>query len=172
MRFRVVGIPSQIAEQVRATLKSPQYGHPAHVEVATGYGPCRLCLRTFDENHENRILFNYNPFEGLDSYPSPGPIFIHEKPCEPFAAANEFPQLIRRLPLVFEAYGKGRHLLAQERLRGANAEESIEKLFQQPGVEYIHVRNEEAGCFIAQIDRVQVETSDPEFLNSVLTCLC
>ena len=79
--FRVLPIDSKIAEQVRSTLKSPQYGHPAHKELATGYGPCRLCLKQFQTGEEDRILFTYNPFESLDSYPSPGPVFIHAKSC-------------------------------------------------------------------------------------------
>ena len=45
--FRVLPIDSAITEKVRNTLKSPQYGHPAHVELAAGYGPCRSCLKQF-----------------------------------------------------------------------------------------------------------------------------
>jgi hypothetical protein len=59
--YRIVPIPAGIAEAVRATGRSPQYGHPAHVDLALGYGPCRCCLRTFREAHEKRILFTYNP---------------------------------------------------------------------------------------------------------------
>lgn len=44
--YRVHGIPLAVATTVRDTLRAPQYGHPAPVEVATGYGPCRLCLQT------------------------------------------------------------------------------------------------------------------------------
>ena len=47
MPFRTVAIPTSTADSVRTTLASPGYGHPAHVEVANGHGPCRHCLRTF-----------------------------------------------------------------------------------------------------------------------------
>lgn len=40
MAFRVAGIPSVLAAQVRRSMRSPQYGHPAHREIAAGYGPC------------------------------------------------------------------------------------------------------------------------------------
>jgi len=66
--YRVQGIPLAVATTVRETLRSPQYGHPAHAEVATGYGPCRLCLQTFRVGHEQRLLFTYQPF--ADSAPS------------------------------------------------------------------------------------------------------
>jgi len=153
--FRVISIPNALAEQARATRKSPQYGHPAHVELATGYGPCRQCLHTFDEGHESRLLFTYNPFEGRDSYPSPGPIFIHEQPCETYTEDSGFPEDLRRLPLVLEGYGAGRSLVMQERVQDGKVEDVIKGIFALPTVEYIHVRNLEAGCFIAQLERVE-----------------
>jgi hypothetical protein len=111
--FRVLPIDPALAETVRNTLKSPQYGHPAHVELATGYGPCRACLKQFQTGKENRILFTYNPFAGLDAYPSPGPVFIHAESCESYGDPEKFPeQLLRSLPLTLEAYGENRWIIA------------------------------------------------------------
>lgn len=70
--FRVVGIPEELARQARAEMRSPQYGHPAHAEVAKGYGPCRSCLGKFETGRDQRLLFTYNPFAGRDPYLSPG----------------------------------------------------------------------------------------------------
>jgi hypothetical protein len=56
-KFSIRAIPDEISAAARNTRKSPQYGHPAHVEVAGGTGPCRQCLCTFDVGKENRILF-------------------------------------------------------------------------------------------------------------------
>lgn len=58
-RFRLVPIASDLADRVRHERRSPQYAHPATVEVAKGYGPCRQCLRTFRTGEEDRILFTY-----------------------------------------------------------------------------------------------------------------
>jgi hypothetical protein len=151
--FRVLPIAPALAEQVRSTLKSPQYGHPAHVERAAGYGPCRACLQQFRAGEEDRILFTYNPFAGLDEYPSPGPVFIHAKSCAAFAEAHAFPQELRSLPLTLEAYGEDRWIIARERPSEHEIERSIERLLNTSGVRYIHVRNSEAGCFIARIER-------------------
>jgi hypothetical protein len=155
--FHVLPIDPALAEQVRSTLKSPQYGHPAHVELATGYGPCRACLQQFRTGAEDRILFTYNPFAGLDEYPSPGPVFIHARSCPAFAEAHAFPQELRSLPLTLEAYGEARWIIARERPSEHEIEGSIERLLNTNGVRYIHVRNTEAGCFIARIERDCVE---------------
>jgi len=149
--FRVLPIDSELAEKVRSTLKSPQYGHPAHMERAAGYGPCRACLKQFRQGEEDRILFTYNPFENLDSYPSPGPVFIHAESCPSYSEPNQFPEELRALPLTLEAYGADRWIIARERPAASEIESSAERLLQTSGVRYIHIRNTEAGCFIATI---------------------
>lgn len=151
--FRVVGIPADLAQQARTTLKSPQYGHPAHVEPATGYGPCRSCLSTFEKGKDERVLFTYDPFAGLDPYPSPGPIFVHKEECPVWDAAS-FPPTLRPLPLTFEGYGADRWIVARERVADGEVEPAIERLLTNPEVRYVHVRNTEAGCFIARVERV------------------
>lgn len=123
------------------------------MERATGYGPCRACLQQFRTGEEDRILFTYNPFAGLDEYPSPGPVFIHAKSCAAFAEAESFPQELRSLPLTLEAYGEGRWIIARERPSEPEIEGCIGRLLNTGGVRYIHVRNTEAGCFIARIER-------------------
>jgi hypothetical protein len=160
--FRVLPIDPALSDAVRSTLKSPQYGHPAHVEVAAGYGPCRACLRQFRAGEEDRILFTYNPFEGLDRYPSPGPVFIHAKSC-PGYAEPQFPDELRSLPLTLEAYGDNRWIIARECPAGHEIELSIERLLNTSGVRYIHIRNTEAGCFIARIERDSVITENRSY---------
>jgi hypothetical protein len=155
--FIVKPIEALISDRVRASLHSPQYGHPAHAELATGYGPCRSCLNVFREGEERRILFTYNPFDGVDPYPSPGPIFIHEAQCSLYGQDSIFPPAIRTLPLTLEGYGDGRWLIARERPPENEIELGIRRIFDNPAVRYIHVRNTEAGCFIVRIERPRIE---------------
>ncbi|HSK77725.1 MAG TPA: DUF1203 domain-containing protein [Thermoanaerobaculia bacterium] len=150
--YQVVALPEELASEVRATLKAPRYGHPAHIEVATGYGPCRSCLRTFEEGTDERILFTFDPFQGLDRYPAPGPVFIHREACSRYDAQG-FPPGLKDLPLTLEAYGKGRWLVTREPVTDGDADSTIARLFAHPVVEYIHVRNTEAGCYIARVER-------------------
>ena len=157
IEYRIAAIPEVISSKVRNTLVSPQYGHPALVDLAKGYGPCRSCLKTFHKGEENRILFTYNPFEGLDALPSPGPIFIHEEECHRYEGTT-FPLEIRSLPLYFEGYGQEGLILETERIVNEGIEEAIERFFLNTEVKYINIRNAEAGCFIARIDRINTES--------------
>jgi len=133
---------------VRRSRRAPEYGHPAHLDKAHGYGPCRLCLRTFRIGEEDRILFTYNPSDGL---PAPGPVFIHAEACDRYAAAA-LPADLRRLPMVIEGYRSGGWLLAQEKVDERTPEDVIAGVLAMRGVDYARIRNAEAGCFMARID--------------------
>ncbi|HEX5818544.1 MAG TPA: DUF1203 domain-containing protein [Gemmatimonadales bacterium] len=150
--FRFLGLPAETATEVRATLRSPGYGHPVHRETATGYGPCRLCLRTFRTGQEDRLLFTYQPMRGEGALPAPGPVFIHAEPCERYDAL-ELPGDLRALPMVIEGYSDGGWLERQEPVEDVPPERVIADVFATPGVDYVHLRNAEAGCFMARVER-------------------
>jgi hypothetical protein len=153
MNYKVVPIPSEIARSVRQNLKSPQYGHPASVSPATGYGPCRACLKTFAQGKDERILFTYNSFEGLSDLPLPGPDFIHRENCAEYSA-NGFPPDLLKLPMFFEAFGRNCLTIKRETTQSELVARQIESLLALPGVKFVNLRNAEAGCFIARIDPV------------------
>lgn len=153
MNYKIVPIQAEIAQSARENLKSPQYGHPASVDVASGYGPCRQCLKTFVKGEEERILFTYNAFENLSNLPLPGPIFIHKEECQPFSE-DKFPPDLIDLPLLFEGYAEESELVKREMLKTGDIENQIRGIFELSEVKYINIRNSEAGCFVARIERL------------------
>ena len=150
MTFRFLGIPHAVAREVRDTMHAPDYGHPAHKALAQGYGPCRLCLRTFRVGEEERILFTYNPFPSGE-LPAPGPVFIHASECARYDA-GEFPADLRALPMVLEGYRHSGERVIQERVAGA-VEASLERIFAAGRADYVHIRNGEVGCFMARVTK-------------------
>ena len=150
-QFRCQGIDEALAAEVRSSMRSPQYGHPAHRELAQGRGPCRLCLRTFAVGEDERILFTYQPFDDPGSLPAPGPVFIHARECARYDAP-ELPPDFRALPLVFESYRMGGEWLARERVGARDPDEVLAALLRS-GADYVHIRNGEAGCFMAAVRR-------------------
>ena len=153
VHYRVSGIPQPLAGAVRTSLASPQYGHPAHVELATSYGPCRLCLATFREGEEERILFTYQPFTDPDALPTPGPVFIHREDCQRYDDLG-FPSTLRHLPLAVDGYAAGGRVVHQARAGEEPIEQVLDRVFSAGPVTYAHLRNAEAGCFIARVERV------------------
>ena len=132
---------------------SPQYkGLKADVSLATGYGPCRSCLHVFRQGEDERIYFTYNSFDGLSALPDPGPIFIHKAECERYER-SDFPTDLRKLPLLLEGFGEESLLITREKLDAKVAETQIEEIFLEKAVRFINLRNAEAGCFVARIER-------------------
>lgn len=167
--YRTIAIPTSVAESVRATLASPRYGHPAHCEVAAGYGPCRHCLRTFLIGAERRILFTYDAFEGLERLPLPGPIFVHADACERYPEEGGFPERLRSYPLTLNGYGRGRRLAVQEYVEDGEVEAAIGRILARPEVDYIHVRDTEAGCYDLRIERAATP-ADGTITEDEFTC--
>ena len=148
MQFHVHGIPQQFADEVRRTRLSPGYGHPAHLELARGPGPCRCCLRQFVPGKDQRLLFTYRPTAG-QSLHAPGPVFIHAEHCEAWSGAG-FPPGLRGLPLAIEARTAGSRVTALTTDVEQLPEARIDALFDD-GAEWLHLRHAEAGCFIGVV---------------------
>jgi hypothetical protein len=149
--YRVIALRQETADEARRTLRSPGYGHPVHMEVARGSGPCRLCLRPFRLHEEERVLFTYNPFPEDADLPAPGPVFVHRDSCERFEASG-FPPELRSLPLTLEGYDE--RGLTRVRVKAEDPDAAARDVLARPGVAYAHLRHSEAGCFVARLERV------------------
>ena len=151
--FRVVAIPTEVAEEVRRTMRAPGFGFPAYAEMGTDDAPCRHCLRLIAAGKERRILFTYDRFDGVEALPQPGPVYLHEESCERYRSDAGFPGELRGSPRTLEAYARGRRLLAQEYVADGEFEPVIDKLLRSSEVDYIQVHSTTAGCFTFRIER-------------------
>jgi hypothetical protein len=150
--YRVIPISKDAANEVRRNMISPFGKLPASSSVATGYGPCRSCLKTFRQGEEERIYITYNPFAGVSKLPLPGPVFIHTEECAEYSD-HGFPKELRSIPLILEGFGGNSRLVRSEPVSIDFVDEQIEEILDADEVEVIHIRNAEAGCFIAKIQR-------------------
>jgi uncharacterized protein DUF1203 len=152
MQFNVRGIPQEIADEVRRTRLAPGYGHPAHLELARGTGPCRCCLRPFVAGRDQRLLFTYRPRGDERSLMAPGPVFIHAEHCEAYDGRG-FPEALRTVALAFEARASGSRVSELSAREDVSAEAQIKVLFEEHEAQWLHLRHAEAGCYIARVDR-------------------
>lgn len=154
MEYIVRSIPQSVADEVRRTRLSPGYGHPAHLEIAAGTGPCRCCLRPFVPGVDRRLLFTYRPPDGGkrngSSLMAPGPVFIHAEHCEAFGETG-FPEGLRELPLAFEGRAAGGRVTAVAMQPGLSPEQQLQSLLARADVEWVQLRHAAAGCYIASV---------------------
>jgi hypothetical protein len=150
--YHILGLSDELTEEVRQTLRAPDYGHPVLREVAGGTGPCRACLEQFKVGQEERLLFTYRPASGDGTLGAPGPVFIHASVCRQYRGTG-FPPGLRSLPLLIEARASGNRILAARRVFGTEVDGVLDEFFGDPQVDYLHVRHGEAGCHIARVRR-------------------
>src|SRR5207302_3056260 len=100
--FRAIPLKTEVAESARRAAKSCASDHRAvAVDSPRGY-PCRHCLR-WAKPGERVILFPFAAIPPGHPYSETGPIFVHEQPCERYAATGEYPSDFRS-GRVFRAY--------------------------------------------------------------------
>jgi hypothetical protein len=152
--FRVFPIPSSVALRIRET-RLDDFGHHLTISVATenDTGPCRSCLKIFLPG-EGRILFSYAPNQFDHPYNEIGPIYIHERDCQPYGEHDAFPLELRtRQPITLRCYASDGMMIDGELVGQRPVEGVIEKMFENPQIKYLHARTASVGCYIARIER-------------------
>jgi len=67
-------------------------------------------------------------------------------------ADGGFPESIRRRRLTLIGYGRGAIVRAFERVENGDPIPVVERLLVRPDVEYVHVRDADAGCYDFRIE--------------------
>jgi hypothetical protein len=151
--FRIVSLPTDVAEQARRAAESGAEDH-AVVAVDSPFGyPCRHCLR-WAHPGEHVILFPYASIPPGHPYSETGPIFVHAEPCERYCASAEYPADFRH-GRAFRAYDADYNMIDAEVANADEPEPIIEKLFQNPKTEFVDARSVTRGCFTFRILRAR-----------------
>jgi hypothetical protein len=149
--FRIVPLPTEIAERARRLANA---GAPDHAVVVAdsprGY-PCRHCLQ-FARPGELVVLFPYEAIPGGHPYSETGPVFVHAESCQRYAARHEFPADFRT-GRVMRAYNCKFDMIDAEVVDGSEPEAVIEKLFQNPETAFVDARSVTRRCFTFRIQR-------------------
>lgn len=81
---------------------------------------------------------------------------MHDHSCAVYSPEDQYPESLRFLPVTMNAYGRGRQLILVRHVPADGVvEQVIDDLLSSPEVDYIHVRNTEAGCYLFRIERLQ-----------------
>jgi hypothetical protein len=149
----VRGIPTDQVERIRAG-GSDANGKPALTRIAEGVAnPCRHCLGLILEGEEKLVLA-YRPFTGLHPYAETGPIFLHKRPCEPYAS-DRLPGWFDYLdPAIVRGYGSDDWIRYDTGrvVAGPGLTDACRRILDDGTIAYVHVRSR-FGCFQCRVDR-------------------
>lgn len=155
--FRIVPLSAAYAQRIRET-RLDDFGHEVIALVATGKGPCRVSLKPFVIGEDERLLFSYSPFSVDNAFNQPGPVFIHSKEVEPYSDVHRFPPEIKadkeNFPLTLIGYSISQKMVFTKLVGDEDIDVLIPRVFEEnPSIDYLHVRNAEAACFICRVER-------------------
>jgi len=156
-KFKIVPLSKEYAAKIRSERKD-DFGNEVVEQLATGKGPCRVSLKPFNVGKDSRLLLSHSPFTGQNAFNQPGPIFINSKDVEPYSDVHRFPPEIKSnkesFPLSLIGYSRKQNMVFTQLVGDADVDILIEKIFNEnPKIEYLHVRNSEACCYICKVER-------------------
>ena len=156
-KFKIVPLSKEYAASIRNKRKD-EFGNEVIEQIATGKGPCRVSLKPFRVGEDIRILLSHSPFTEQNIFNQPGPVFINKEEVEPYTDIHRFPPEIKSnkesFPLSLIGYSRRQNMIFTQLVGDSDVDLLIEKIFDEnPKVEYLHVRNSEACCYICKVER-------------------
>lgn len=113
--------------------------------------PCRHCLQ-WAEQGERMILFPFAVVPGGLPYSEIGPIFVHEKRCDRYAA-DATPAAFRDGRVIC-VYNRRSEIIGAQVVNGASPEEIVSEFLQNSETAFLHVRSAGYGCYTFRINPI------------------
>jgi hypothetical protein len=156
-KFKIVPLSKEYAAKIRNERKD-DFGNEVIEQTATGKGPCRVSLKPFKVGIDSRLLLSHSPFTEQNAFNQPGPIFINKVEVEPYNDIHRFPREIKSnkesFPLSLIGYNEKQSMIFTQLVGDEDVDLLIEKIFDEhPKIDYLHVRNSEACCYICRVER-------------------
>ena len=149
--FRIVPLPTEIAEAARTKARAGAPDHELITADAPEAFPCRHCLR-WAEPGERVVLFPYASIPAGGPYAESGPIFVHADNCQRYSAVERYPDDFRE-HRVIRAYNGANNMIDAVVVENQGAEEVIGNLLANPETAFLQARSVTRGCYTFRIER-------------------
>jgi hypothetical protein len=116
------------------------------------YYPCRVSLQDAKPG-EHLLLLNYEHLAVASPFRSRHAIYVRENAQAAAPGVNEIPSMLRTRLLSLRAFDNDGMMVQADVAQGSEVEPLIQRMLEQPNVEFIHAHNAKQGCFAARIDR-------------------
>jgi hypothetical protein len=152
--FIVKGLPSESFAHLVDLSNAQLAERGVHVSVSDsvpGY-PCRVSLADVPVG-EDVLLINYEHLPAATPFRSNGPIFVKRNASSTQPSPNEIPEVLRGRPLSVRGYDKGGMMWDADLVQGHCVESLIERLFENPEIDFLHVHFAKRGCYACAVER-------------------
>lgn len=122
------------------------------VVVERDGGPCRVTLEDAPVGTE-LLLFTYRHQDTESPYRSEGSIYIRRDAETAVVGVGQIPGSVRSRTLSVRAYNEQDMIVNAEVVDGVQLEETVDELFSDSAVSYLHVHYARYGCYACRVDR-------------------
>ncbi|MGD0192008.1 MAG: DUF1203 domain-containing protein [Rhizomicrobium sp.] len=114
--------------------------------------PCRVTLEDAEPG-ERVLLLPYDHQPALSPYRASGPIFVREAMFDTFDQAGPPPPVFSARQLSLRAFAGDGMMVDADLVEGAQAEPSLNRLFDRDETAYVHVHFAKRGCYACRVER-------------------
>jgi hypothetical protein len=114
--------------------------------------PCRISLEDAEPGEEV-ILLPYEHHKTNSPYRSSGPIYIRKNAATAILEVNEIPKMLDHRLLSLRAYDKNGMMKQAVVVEGHSVRTALNTIFDNPGIQYIHIHNAKPGCYNCLVER-------------------
>ncbi|WBQ06709.1 DUF1203 domain-containing protein [Kribbella sp. CA-293567] len=150
IELEFVPVPASELDRIRCN-GHDDFGNPLTARTSGAGAPLRCCLRLTREG-EQIALVSHRPSALGGPYAEVGPVFVHLDPC-PGPAESSFPTEFTDRHAVLRPYDGTGQMLDGVLVEPGRSESELTRLFDDPAVELVHVRNVIAGCWNFSVRR-------------------
>jgi Protein of unknown function (DUF1203) len=154
MNFRIRGIDAQPYRHLYGMSDAELIGFGALryiVDKSPGF-PDRVEMRD-GEIGETMLLLNFESQPANTPYRATHAIFVREWAENTYDEINKIPAVMERRILSVRGFDQKGMLLEADVIDGHSLASVIERMFENPAIEYLHVHNAKQGCYSGRVDR-------------------
>lgn len=145
-----VPVPVTALDRIRCN-GHDDFGNPLVAQASGAGAPLRCCL-TLSREGEQIALISHRPSPLGGPYAEVGPVFVHVDPCPGFTG-TDFPADFTDRRAVLRPYDATGQMLDGVLAEPGESEGELKRLFDDPEVALVHVRNVIAGCWNFSVRR-------------------
>jgi hypothetical protein len=154
MSYRIKGLPAEHFDHLFALSNEELAKHGGLRRIADdrrpGY-PCRISL-TDARPGDELLLLSYEHLCVDSPYRMRFAIYVRKGELT-YDRVDEVPEQLRKRTLAVRSFDRNGMMVGWELVDGSALDGAIERLFADPGAEYLHVHFAAPGCYAARIER-------------------
>lgn len=156
MSFQIHALPRDTFEPLFAMTDAELAARNACRVKVTDYpgAPCRISLVDAPVG-ETVILTNYTHQDAASPYHSSHAVYVRESAQRVQLDPDFVPEVLSRRQLSVRAFDKQHQIIDAAVIPGTDLASTIDQMFSQSDIQYLHVHNAARGCYAARVTRHQ-----------------